>query len=139
MHTYESLTVGDTYRAERHLTADDVQTFADITGDDNPIHIDPDYAAATRFGGPIVHGVLLLGIVSKVLGRDFPGAGSVAVNISCRFLRPVLVGTTITVEARVAEKVERHEHIRMKIAVYTENNKLALGGDATLIPPSDDA
>ena len=60
MYTYESLQVGDSFSIDRHLTAEDVQTFADVTGDDNPVHIDSEYAATTRFGKPIVHGVLLL-------------------------------------------------------------------------------
>jgi len=135
-HTYESLQVGDKFSINRVITAEEVRTFADVTGDDNPIHVDADYARETRFGKPIVHGVFLLGIVSKVLGRDFPGHGSVAVNISCRFLRPVPVGSEITVEVRVAEKIEKYKHVRMRVYVYL-GKKTALGGEATLIPPSE--
>jgi 3-hydroxybutyryl-CoA dehydratase len=135
MHTYESLQVGDSFTFDRHITASDVDAFADITGDDNPIHVDPEYASTTRFGKPIVHGVFLLGIVSKVLGRDFPGHGSVAVGISCRFLRPVPIDSDITVEVRVAEKIDRHKHVKCKVYVYREG-KMVLGGEATLIPPS---
>ena len=138
MHTYESLNVGDTFTFDRHLSAADVMKFAEVTGDDNPIHVDPEYAATTRFGKPIVHGVLLLGIISKVLGRDFPGHGSVAVGISCRFLRPVPVDSDITVEVRVAEKIERHKHLRTRVTVYREG-KMALSGEATLIPPSSES
>lgn len=135
MNTYESLQVGDSYSVSRVITAEDVQSFADVTGDDNPIHIDAEYASKTRFGQPVVHGVLLLGIISKVLGRDFPGPGSIAVSISSRFLRPIPVGSEITVEVRVAEKIEKHGHVRMRVYVYL-NNKMAVGGEAVLIPPS---
>ena len=140
MPTYDELQVGDSYSAQRVLTEDDVRTFADLTGDDNPIHVDPAYAETTRFGKPIVHGVLLLGIVSKVLGRDFPGHGSVAVALSSRFLRPVPVGAEITVEVKISEKVEKHRHVKARIYVYCEG-KMSVGGEATLIPPSpeDDA
>ncbi|WP_456425683.1 MaoC family dehydratase [Rhodocaloribacter sp.] len=136
-HTYDSLQVGDSFSIQRVITAEEVRAFAELSGDDNPIHVDEEYARGTRFGKPIVHGVYLLGIVSKVLGRDFPGHGSVAVNISCRFLRPVLVDSEATVEVRVAEKLEKHRHIRMRIYVYV-GKKIALGGEATIIPPSDD-
>lgn len=136
MNTYESLQVGDSFTFDRHLSAADVRSFADLTGDDNPIHVDAEYASDTRFGKPIVHGVFLLGIVSKVLGRDFPGHGSVAVAISCRFLRPVPVDSDITVEVKVAEKIDRHKHVRMRVYVYLEG-KMVLGGEATLIPPSE--
>lgn len=137
-HTYESLEIGQTFSVERTLTADDVQQFADVTGDDNPIHIDEAYAATTRFGQPIVHGVLLLGIISKVLGRDFPGPGSVAVSLSARFLRPVPVGSTIRVEASVAEKIDRYRHVRLRVFVYL-GKKTAVGGEAVLIPPGEGA
>lgn len=137
-HTYESLEIGQTFSVERTLTADDVQQFADVTGDDNPIHIDEAYAATTRFGQPIVHGVLLLGIISKVLGRDFPGPGSVAVSLSARFLRPVPVGSTIRVEASVAEKIDRYRHVRLRVFVYL-GKKMAVGGEAVLIPPGEGA
>lgn len=136
MNTYESLQVGDTYSTTRHLSAEDVRMFADLTGDDNPIHVDAAYAETTRFGKPIVHGVLLLGIISKVLGRDFPGHGSVAVSISCRFLRPVPVGSEITVEVRVAEKIEKHKHVKTRVYVYL-NGRISLAGEAVLIPPSE--
>ena len=137
LNTYESLTVGESYSIKRFITAEDVNLFAELTGDDNPIHIDPVFASETRFGKPIVHGVLLLGIISKVLGRDFPGHGSVAVSITARFLRPVPVGSEITVEVRIAEKIEQHHHIRARIYVYLDG-KTAVGGEATLIPPTDD-
>jgi len=138
MNTYDSLQVGDTYSVKRTITAEDVRTFADVTGDDNPIHVDAEYAAGTRFGKPIVHGVLLLGIVSKVLGRDFPGPGSIAVSISAKFLRPVPVGSEISVEVKIVEKIERHKHIRGKVYVHCAG-RMSLAGEATLIPPTDDS
>ena len=135
-NTYEALEVGQSYTMERVITAEDVKIFADITGDDNPIHVDADYAAETRFGKPIVHGIFLLGIISKALGRDFPGPGSIAVSISCRFLRPVPVGSSIQVEVKVAEKIEKRRHIRMKVFIYRES-KMVLGGEAVLLPPGE--
>ncbi len=135
MNTYESLQIGDSFTFDRLLTREDVETFAELTGDDNPIHVDENYASKTQFGKPIVHGVLLLGIISKVLGRDFPGYGSIAVGISCRFLRPVPVGTEITVEVKIAEKIEKRKHVKVRIYVYS-NGKMALGGEGTLIPPT---
>jgi len=135
-NTYESLEVGQSFSVNRLLTADDVQLFADLTGDDNPIHIDAEFAETTRFGKPIVHGVFLLGIISKALGRDFPGPGCVAVNISAKFLRPVAVGSEITVEVRVAEKIEKYRHVKMRTYIYL-GKKMCVAGDATLIPPGE--
>ncbi len=137
-NSYDSLEIGQSFAVERLLTAEDVRMFADVTGDDNPIHLDASYASGTRFGQPIVHGVLLLGVISKVLGRDFPGPGSVAVSLSARFLRPVPVGSTVTVEATVAEKIERYRHVRLRVTVYI-GKKTAVAGEAVLIPPGEGA
>ena len=112
--------------------------FADLTGDDNPIHVDEEYAKGTRFGKPIVHGIFLLGIISKALGRDFPGPGCIAVSIQAKFLRPVPVGSEITVEIKVAEKIEKYRHIRMKTYIYLDK-KMCVGGEATLVPPGESA
>lgn len=137
MYTYEKLEIGDSFKASRVVSAEDVRSFAELTGDDNPIHVDEEYAGTTRFGKPIVHGVLLLGIISKVLGRDFPGHGSIAVGISCRFLRPVPVGSEITVEVKVSEKIEKRKHVKARVYVYHED-RIAVGGEATIIPPSEE-
>lgn len=136
-HTYDSLSVGDSFEWSRTLTMQDVRAFADVTGDDNPIHVDEAAGAASQFGKPVVHGVYLLGLASKVLGRDFPGHGSIAVSLSAKFLRPVAVGEEVTIEVKVAEKLERHRHVKMRMYVYSEG-KMRVGGEAVVIPPPED-
>ena len=133
-HTYDSLSVGDSFEWSRTITRDDVQAFADVTGDDNPIHLDEAAGAASAFGETVVHGVYLLGLASKVLGRDFPGHGSIAVSLSAKFLRPIAVGSEVTIEVKVAEKLERHRHVKMRMYVYAEG-KMRVGGEAVVIPP----
>ena len=135
-HTYNSLQIGDTHSSKRFISEADVQGFADVTGDDNPIHLDPEYAKNTRFGEPIVHGVLLLGIVSKVLGRDFPGHGSIAVSMSVKWLRPVPVGSEIEIQIKIVEKVDARKQVRARLAGYI-NGKMCLGGEAVFIPPDE--
>lgn len=136
-HTYSTLNVGDSFTWTRRVTMEDVRLFADVTGDDNPIHIDEDAGAQSRFGRPVVHGVYVLGLASKVLGRDFPGPGSIAVSISAKFLRPVPVGEEVTIEVKVAEKVERHGHVKIRLYAYS-GGKMAVGGEAVVIPPPDE-
>lgn len=137
-NTYESIEVGDSFEWTKVVTAEDVKTFADITGDDNPIHVDEEYAKHnSRFGRPVVHGVLLLGLISKVLGRDFPGHGSIAVGISCRFLRPVPVGSEVTVQIKVSEKIEASKHIKVRVYIY-RGTKMCLGGEGRVIPPTEE-
>ncbi len=136
-HSFDSLKTGDTYDFHRFISEEDVQTFARITGDDNPLHVDAEYAKNTRFGDRIVHGVFLLGLISKVLGRDFPGPGSVAVSISCRFLRPVRVNSEVRVSVKIVEKLEQRRYVKAETFVFTDANKKALVGEATIIPPVD--
>jgi acyl dehydratase len=133
-HTYDSLSVGDSFTWSRTVPMSDVRVFADVTGDDNPIHVDEEAGRASRFGRPVVHGVYVLGLASKVLGRDFPGPGSIAVSISAKFLRPVPVGEEVTIEVKVAEKIERHRHVKIRMYAYV-GGKMALGGEAVVIPP----
>lgn len=134
VHTYDSIKVGDTFTSKRFISAEDVQGFADVTGDDNPVHLDPEYAKTTRFKVPVVHGVLLLGIVSKILGRDYPGHGSIAVSMSVKWLRPVPVGSEIEIQIKVAEKNDARKHVRTRLAGYLDG-KMCLGGEAVVIPP----
>ena len=133
-NTYDSLQIGDSYTWSRTVTMDDVRTFADVTGDDNPIHVDEEAGRASRFGQPVAHGVYVLGLASKVLGRDFPGPGSIAVSLSAKFLRPVPVGSEVTIEIKVSGKIEQHRHVKVRMYAYA-NGKMSLGGEAVVIPP----
>ncbi len=137
LNTFDSLKIGDAYDHQRFISEDDVLTFARITGDDNPLHVDADYAESTRFGHRIVHGVFLLGLISKVLGRNFPGPGSVAVSISCRFLRPVRVNSEVRVSVKITEKFEKKRYVKAETNIYSLANKMVLAGEATIIPPHE--
>lgn len=139
-YTYDNLEIGQKYTMRRTLSMEEVKVFADVTGDDNPLHVDAAYAATTPFGKPIVHGVFLLGLVSKALGRDFPGHGSVAVSIEAKFLRPVPVGEEVVIELEVIEKNERFKHVKVKTTGFVQINgrsKTAFAGEAVLIPPTE--
>lgn len=134
-NTYENLQVGDSFEFERTFSQEEVDQFAALTGDDNPLHVDAEYAKNTRFETTVVHGVFLMSIFSKILGRDFPGPGCIAVNLSSRFLRPVPIDSVTKFEVKVAEKLEKHKHVKIKGYAYV-NGKMAMGCEATLIPPA---
>lgn len=97
------LEIGQKASITRHLDADTVQNFAALVGDTNPVHLDPTYAATTRFGAPIVHGMLIGSLISMVIGTALPGTGTLYQRQALRFVRPVYVGDTITVEVEVVE------------------------------------
>lgn len=133
-HTYDSIQVGDSFRWSTTLTQGDFQGFADLTGDDNPIHLDSEYSAKMRFERPIAHGTYLLGLFSKVLGHDFPGPGSIAVSLASRFLRPVYAGDQLDIEVTVTAKIGQRRHLKMRLHAYV-GGKLVAGGDCVVVPP----
>ena len=81
--------VGDTYSYRYHFSQDDVRKFAEVTGDDNPLHLDPDFAATTPFQRPIMHGMLSASVFARVFGRDFGGTGGVHLSQLLEFVRPM--------------------------------------------------
>ena len=83
------------------ITEADIQGFADLTGDRNPLHLDAEFARRSRFGRPIAHGLLVAGIISAALGTRLPGAGAIYVSQSLRFLKPVYPGDTVTATVEV--------------------------------------
>lgn len=94
---------GDIYSKEVIFMQEDVETFARITGDHNPIHTDSRYAAGTSFKKTIVHGMYAASAFSGVLGMDFPGKGSIAVHREISFIRPVFVDKLYTMHFRIIE------------------------------------
>ena len=97
----EELEVGQTAELKRTVAEGDLTAFAAVTGDDNPLHLDEAYAAATPFKGRVAHGMLSAGYISAVLGTKLPGPGAVYVSQSLSFRRPVRIGDEVTAEAEV--------------------------------------
>lgn len=83
------LQLGDTYESAFSFSQEEISSFARLTGDQNPVHLDADYAAKTVFRRPIMHGMLAASIFSKTLGMDFPGEGTVYLGQSLDFKRPM--------------------------------------------------
>jgi acyl dehydratase len=93
--------VGRAFILQRTLTQADFDRFAALSGDDNPIHVDPDFAATTRFGKTVSHGMLLYSLIHRALQRDFPGA--VALEQGLTFPSPTYAGEALTVRLTVTE------------------------------------
>ena len=98
------LYVGKTGRISKTITESDVYTFAGVTGDFNPLHVNAEYAKTTRFGERIAHGMLTASFFSTVLGMLLPGAGAIYLSQSCKFLLPVKIGDTVTAECVIKKK-----------------------------------
>lgn len=92
------MNTGDDYQYPFQFTQEEVIRFAEVSGDNNPLHLDAEFAATTPFKKPIIHGILGASVFSNVIGTQFPGAGSVYVKQSLEFLRPMFVD--VAYEAR---------------------------------------
>lgn len=123
---------GDTYSHELVFKQSDVDTFAEITGDNNPIHIDAAFAATTPFGRPIVHGFLSGAVFSKVFGTLFPGRGSIYMYQDMKFLAPVFVDQPYVARFEALE-VDTRRHIgTIRCILENEEGKICIDGVAKL-------
>ena len=135
MSTDFSFQEGDGFKWERHISADDVQRFAGIVGDLNPVHLDAEFAANSFFKKRIVHGAFLAGLISKVLGMDFPGMGTVYISQNSIFKRPVYVDTTVSVEVKVAQVIEEKRRLVLDTNILNSNGEVCVAGTATVWLP----
>ncbi|NIJ55895.1 MaoC family dehydratase [Dyadobacter arcticus] len=116
------------------FTQDEVQRFADLTGDNNPIHLDAEYATTTSFKKPIIHGMLGATVFTKVLGTQFPGFGSIYVKQTMEFLRPMFVETDYKAIFRIVSiNEEKHMADISTELVDVVTNKVTTRGMATMI------
>ncbi|WGG48488.1 bifunctional enoyl-CoA hydratase/phosphate acetyltransferase [Rugamonas sp. DEMB1] len=135
--TFDELQVGQSARQTRTLTEDDISAFAALSGDVNPAHLDADYADKTLFHGVIAHGMWGAGLISKVLGTTLPGPGTIYLEQTLRFLKPVRIGDTLRVTATVLSKEEVKKHVTLECEIKNQNGALVLAGVATVIAPTE--
>ncbi|HYB42940.1 MAG TPA: MaoC family dehydratase [Candidatus Methylomirabilis sp.] len=95
------LRVGQRARRTQTVTATEVELYAQITGDRNPLHFDPDFAARTRFGRLVAQGGIAAGMLNTLVAMDLPGAGTVFMTQSLKYLAPTYLGDTLTAEVEV--------------------------------------
>ena len=129
--------VGQSASMSKTVSEYDVYSFAGITGDFNPAHVNEAYAATTPFKKRIAHGMLSAGFVSAVLGTKLPGAGSIYAGQTMKFLSPVYIGDTITATVTVKEVLEERRRIILTTEVINQDGVTAFTGEATIFIPKD--
>ena len=127
--------VGETASLTKTFTENDVRTFADISEDHNPIHIDPEFAATTRFERCIVHGMLTAGMISAVLGMQLPGPGCIYLKQELNFRAPVYFGDTITAKVIVKNVREDKPIITLETVCTNQDGTTVIDGEAILRVP----
>jgi phosphate acetyltransferase/phosphate butyryltransferase len=134
---YSELKIGDSASLSRTLTVEDIKIFAIMSGDVNPAHVDEEFAAGTRFQKVIAHGMWSGTLISTVLGTQLPGPGTIYLNQSLRFVRPVGVGDTVTVTVQVAEMQDEKKRLKLDCTVTNQHDEKVVTGTAEVIAPTE--
>ena len=129
---FEKITVGDEAEVFHTITAKDVDSFVNLTGDNNPLHVDEDYASRTIYNTPVVHGMLAASFISTIIGTKLPGPGSLWYEQQIRFVAPVRIGTKIRVWAKVRHKSNSQRILVLETVVFDENERRVIEGEAKI-------
>ena len=136
--TYDAsreIRIGDTASMSKHIRDTDVRTFAEISGDRNPVHLDDTFAKTTLFGKRIAHGALTSALISAVLGMLMPGPGTIYLSQSLNFKAPVYIDDEITAKLEVIDYRPDKRITTIKCDIYNQDGKLVLEGEALVIAP----
>jgi 3-hydroxybutyryl-CoA dehydratase len=130
----EDLSVGQSAELTKTVTEKDIASFAEVTGDNNPVHLDEAYAAATPFKTRIAHGMLSAGYISAVIGTRLPGPGAIYIGQNLRFKRPVKIGDAVTATATITAIDAEKARVTLE-TVCTVDGKPVVEGEATIMVP----
>ena len=112
------------------LTAGHVRTYAEMTGDYNPLHFDEEFASKTKFKTLVVQGGLTTGLLHALVAMDMPGPGTVFLSQNWKFTAPVLIGDTITAEAEVLSIHATKPVTQLKVVITRQSGETVLEGEA---------
>ena len=131
----DELKVGDSAQISKTITETDINDFARVTGDFNPVHLDQTYAEKTTFKGRIAHGLLSVGLLARILGNILPGHGTIYLSQEVRFLGPVRIGDIITARVEVVELIPEKNRAKFRTTCMNQDGKIVVDGIAWAMPP----
>ena len=131
---FNELSVGQTAEVSHIVVEHDIETFAAVSGDTNPVHLDEAYAKTTTFGGRIAHGMLSVAYISAVLGTKLPGPGAIYLSQSTRFRRPVRIGDEVIARVTVKALDDKRGHVTLE-TVCLVAGKAVVDGEAVVMVP----
>ena len=135
--TFDELNVGDRAELTRTLRKEDIELFAVMSGDVNPAHVDEAFAKTDQFHKVIAHGMWGGALISAVLGTELPGPGTIYLNQSLSFRRPVGLGDTVTVRVTVREKLPEKKRLLLDCECVNQSGETVIKGEANVIAPSE--
>ena len=130
---FECLAEGDIGRWQHEITAAEVDRFADLSGDVNPLHLEDTFARRHGFRGRVVHGMLVSAFLSRVLGTVLPGPGVLWLSQNTRFLQPAYIGDTIEVIVRITHRSEALRTLVLETTVLNQRGETILTGEAKVM------
>lgn len=130
----EEFKVGTKADFSHTFTQEETERMADLIGDHNPFHFDGEFVRKTRFKRPIVHGLLVGGMISHFGGELFPGPGCLAETISLKLLKPVFFGETIRAVAEITKVDRKRARLTFSMICYNEQGEKVVEAQATCIP-----
>lgn len=131
----DRIEVGQSFEKSFAMNQERVRAYAQATGDNNPIHLDPEAGAKSIFGRRVAQGMLTAGLISGVLGTRFPGPGTIYLSQSVKFLKPVFMGDVVTVRLAVREVTAAKNRIRVQTTCLNQDGQEVLTGEALVMPP----
>ncbi len=136
-YTYDEITIGQTATYSKLIEERDVQLFAIVSGDVNPVHLDAAFAATTQFKERIAHGMLSGAVISAAIAMELPGPGTIYLGQTLRFTLPVRLGDTITVNLEVTDKKDTRSIVSLACQVFNQHGKLVVTGTAEVMAPKE--
>ncbi len=125
--------INQIYTHEFHFSQDEVNRFAEVTGDKNPVHTNPEYAAKTQFRRPIMHGMLSASLFSKVFGTLFPGEGTIYLKQTLNFLKPMYVDVNYQAIFTVKELIKDKNRAIVETVIKNPEGFVCTSGEATIL------
>jgi 3-hydroxybutyryl-CoA dehydratase len=136
-YTYDEISIGQTASYSKLVEEKDIQLFAAVSGDVNPVHLDAQFAATTQFKERIAHGMLTGAVISAALALELPGPGTIYLGQSLRFRLPVKIGDEITVQLEVTEKRDDKGFVTLECKAVNQRGKVVASGTAEVMAPTE--
>jgi len=138
MKDIKDFKIGDSANLKHRITTSDVDRFVELTGDDNPLHVDPEFAEASAMKGIVTHGMLSASFISTIIGKHLPGPGALWVSQSMEFLAPVRLNDELDVQAEIVEIHLNQRLLKLKARISNQRGKEILTGECLVkVIPSE--
>lgn len=125
---YLDIKLGKSAGFKRYISRKDVHSFARLTGDFNPLHLDGSFAKNSMFKGAIIHGMLAASLISRLIGMHLPGRYAIIINQELKYVNPIKPDSTLRVRGRVINKIDSVKVLVIKTSIYRGDGKVALEG-----------